>query len=197
MDRILIAGIVFLGATATVLVGSWAGQGAGVLLAAGVAGTVTVLSPFLMREGRVRPAMEAVDGWREVAIEMARSRRHRRSLAVIRLEGAAAGPPFRIEVNELRRRLRVVDHIWRGGDDLFLLLPEADAPTVTALEARLRAELPDVEVRVRAAVFPNDGVTVGSLRRRLSTISTPATDGQGLGERLPWPSNVSSGDQAS
>ena len=194
----IIAAVVFLCATASVLVGSWAGQLAGMLLAGVLAVTVSVLTPLLLRTAAGGPAMEAVHGWRNVAIEMARSRRHQHSLALIRIEGGAAGSASRMDDAELRRRLRVVDEIWRQDDDLFVLLPEADALTVSALEARLRAELPGVVERVHTAVFPDDGITVGSLRSRLMAGgSPPPIDGQGGLEPLPWQPKTSSREQAS
>lgn len=198
MQRILIATIVFLGATGIMLIGSSAGQLAGMLVAVALAVTVSALSPRLLRTRPAQPAMASAEGWRHVAIEMARSRRHRHSMAVIRVEGSGTAPASRIDETELRPRLRVVDQLLRMDDDLYVLLPQADAGTVRALEARLRADLPGVAVRIRAAIFPDDGITIGSLRRRLMTSETPAAmDGQSGAALVPWRSNASSSEQAS
>lgn len=174
MERMLIAVLVFLGATASALVGSWAGPLAGMLLAAAVAATMLLVSPLLTRTRSGRSDAEAVNGWRNVAIELARSRRHRRSLAVMRIVGAGTDPSSRAKVTELRRRLRVVDQLWAQGNDLYVLLPEANASTAGALEVRLRAELLGMIGHVRLAVFPDYGITVGSLRRRLMESGTSA-----------------------
>ena len=198
MQRILIAAVVFLGATGIMLIGSSAGQLAGMLVAVALAVTVSVLSPRLLRTGPAQPAMAAAEGWRHVAIEMARSRRHRHSMAVIRVEGSGTEPASGIVETELRPRLRVVDQLLRMDDGLYVLLPQADAGTVRALEARLRADLPGVAVRIRAAVFPDDGITIGSLRRRLMTTRAPASiDGQSGSALVPWHPNASSSEQAS
>ena len=73
----------------------------------------------------------------------------------------------------IRRGLRATDVTWTSGRNLYVLLPEADATTIVCLEARLREEGLQADLRSRAVVFPHDGVTVGALREALESGTRP------------------------
>jgi two-component system response regulator AtoC len=95
-------------------------------------------------------------------VEVDRSLRCHRPLtiAMLRVTGAAAASDGALErlVAATRRMDLVADY---GGEDLALVLPEADAAEVERLAAAARG--PGVEVQAGVAVFPRDGDNPGAL----------------------------------
>jgi hypothetical protein len=169
--RLLLAGIVFVGAVIVLLLGTSGAVIPAVVVAAGTA--LLVMAASTMTQGDAASRGD-VDGWRQVAVEIARARRHNRSLAMLRVEdgpSGAAGQPTMTDA--IRRGLRATDVAWTAASNLYVLLPEADATTITGLEARLGEEGIHVDLRSRAVVFPHDGVTVGSLREALESGARP------------------------
>jgi len=119
--------------------------------------------------------------------ELDRSRRHRRSFALLRLSlasGAAATAPASSSdaddqmLSLVGASLRVTDRAWRDGNDVIVLLPEAGRATAVDLAARLESLAPGrFASGVGIAVFPEDGLTSGAL--------VDALDRDGRGESVP------------
>ncbi len=169
--KLLLAGIVFVGAVAVLLLGTSGAVLPAVAVAAGTAILARASSSTAQDDAASRGD---ADGWRQVAVEIARARRHNRSLAMLRVEDGPASASGQPTVTEaIRAGLRATDVAWTAGSNLYVLLPEADATTITGLEARLQEEGFQVDLRSRAVVFPHDGVTVGSLREALESGTRP------------------------
>ena len=115
--------------------------------------------------------------------ELDRSRRHRRSFALLRLSlapGASTSAPTTSDdaddqmLGLVGASLRITDHAWRDGNDVIVLLPEAGRATAADLAARLESLAPGRFARhVGIAVFPEDGLTSGAL------VDTLSRDGRG------------------
>jgi two-component system, NtrC family, response regulator AtoC len=96
--------------------------------------------------------------------EVERARRYGRMLALVMLR--VTGPTETVEphlancVRTLRRMDLLADY---GGDELGLLLPEADHAAVDAVLARIGETPPLVTVTSGAAIFPRDGASAGEL----------------------------------
>jgi hypothetical protein len=107
--------------------------------------------------------------------EIARSRRHNRSFAVVRLPWAAppsAGVPLvslstNRQVATLRAQVRFVDHVWSEPDGLYILMPESEIEQVRMFLARLETGLGPEAIDARTAIFPKDGPTEEAIRKRL------------------------------
>ena len=94
-----------------------------------------------------------------VARELYRSRRYGRHLALV---GAPAVGPEALET--LAFSLRMLDRVWTGGDQVYVLLPEADRAEAEGLLRRLAGEETMLEVeRAQVAVFPDDALTSEAL----------------------------------
>ncbi len=100
--------------------------------------------------------------WPEVHVELARSRRHRRPMAILRFP-IEAGPEV---VDRVTQRLRRFDRAWVAHGDLIVLLPETDRAAAERLVARV-ASLVDAHAPAGVAVFPEDGATSATLMARL------------------------------
>jgi hypothetical protein len=119
--------------------------------------------------------------------ELDRSRRHRRSFALLRLSlasgAATTGPAAPDDVDGqmlslVGASLRLTDRAWRAGNDVVVLLPEAGRETAADLAARLERLAPGRFVPPAGiAVFPEDGLTSGAL--------VDALDRDATGESMP------------
>jgi hypothetical protein len=119
--------------------------------------------------------------------ELDRSRRHRRSFALLRLSlapGAATAAATTSDdadgqmLSLVGASLRLTDRAWRDGNDVIVLLPEAGRTTAADLAARLETLAPGrFAQRIGIAVFPEDGLTSGAL--------VDALDRDSRGESVP------------
>jgi hypothetical protein len=119
--------------------------------------------------------------------ELDRSRRHRRSFALLRLSlapGVATSAATSSDdadgqmLSLVGASLRLTDRAWRDGNDVIVLLPEAGRATAADLAARLESLSPGrFAQRVGIAVFPEDGLTSGAL--------VDALDRNSRGESVP------------
>lgn len=108
-------------------------------------------------------------GWRELARELDRARRHERPLTIIRLGPAAeAGFDPEEREQELSRHLRSIDRTWLDGETLYIVLPETDRVAGEAMLARIRRLGPNWGHGLAMAVFPEDGITTAALLSALS-----------------------------
>lgn len=117
-----------------------------------------------------RMAEQPDDPWLAVEQELERSRRHRRSFALVRISGT--GEDVRPAVAS---RLRRIDRIWWSGGHLFVLLPECGHRAADAFVARLLGMHPHFSgtARVNVAAFPEDALTSGALLAALDVASAP------------------------
>jgi len=103
---------------------------------------------------------EAAEFEERLAAEVDRSQRFRRALAVVMLRLAGADDAIDAAVERIARAVRAMDLVADyGGDELAIILPEADggaaADTARALAAAARAV--GVAVHAGAAAYPIDG----------------------------------------
>ncbi len=122
--------------------------------------------------------------WPEIHVELARSRRHHRPMAILRFP-IDADPDV---VDRLTQRLRRFDRAWVAHGDLIVLLPETDRPAAERLAARV-ASLVDAHAPAGLAVFPEDGATSSTLMARLygaPAVPPARTTVDGADADLPW-----------
>lgn len=115
---------------------------------------------------------------KDVAREVDRARRGGRPLTLARFplrDAAMAG--IRLSDKHLdlvQRTLRTVDRIWLDREDLYVLMPESDRNSAEIGLLRLRTRLSALGGIVPSvAVFPDDGVTMGSLATALGLRDRP------------------------
>lgn len=174
--------------TATIIVWSILLIGSGYALGIGAPGialpasaAALLLLPLILRT----PASHASVGRRvaertlgnALQSEIARSRRHNRSFAVLRLPLGSSPPtgavpldarPTNIGEASLRAKVRVVDHVWSEQDALYVLLPESGAQGLRMFLARLELTLSaDGLLGARTAIYPDDGPTEGAILQHL------------------------------
>jgi hypothetical protein len=128
--------------------------------------------------------MSGVSAWTTLHAELARSRRYRRTFALVQVDLVPASTPTRRRRQSRRSRaadlvsngFRTTDVAWSDGRRLMLLLPECGRREARCLLARMARELgPAVDVPgARIAVFPDDGVTSGALLARVNGDAPPA-----------------------
>jgi hypothetical protein len=122
-----------------------------------------------------------------VAAELRRSRRYARNFAVVRLaetdpvghhsENGSVSTRWLTAAASLGQRIRCTDRIGLSSDGaIYAILPEADRSAVEGLIARVMGELPGLrgQLRVSAAIFPQDGSTVAALLA--AVMGAPAID---------------------
>jgi hypothetical protein len=92
------------------------------------------------------------------AVELYRSRRHGRNLAVV-------GIPSDADLRAVHHELRIVDQLLIQDEQAFLILSESDRAGARALLARLQrcGAVPDALTRSRVAIFPEDALTCETL----------------------------------
>ncbi len=108
---------------------------------------------------------DAESGWAEFQRELARARRFDRPFATIRVplgEPVDEGRLVTIR-NALAANARRIDRIWIDDADLLVLLPETSRAAAAAVMDRITALVPEMESRPTLAVFPENGITSGSL----------------------------------
>jgi hypothetical protein len=136
----------------------------------------------------------AESGWAYLRTELARSRRHDRSFALIGIPDEVWFPPSsgtaeRDDVAlavaaDIQRFLRRPDRAWVDGSRLYIVLTDSDRERGLAFLARVRVAMPELfgDDRVRLVVFPDDGITSDALLAGLDgqpekadSEATPAT----------------------
>jgi hypothetical protein len=134
-------------------------------LAVFVVGTLAALQPDAGR----RSLVEAV-GWERFDLELERSRRHERPMALLRISRdprsrEATGTPHAAEIREA---VRILDVVWSDGAHVFVLMPETDQAALSRAIGRILARLPSIGLDgMRVALYPEDGLTSGALIARL------------------------------
>ena len=161
-----------------------------VLATAAVAATISL---FRRTQARALPPGLAIDGWRELARELERSRRHERPFAVIRLPapGRDTNESAAWCVNTIERlqpTIRQLDTIWASGGAVWLLMPESSNGEADQLLARIARIHHEARLAEAASVasFPVDAITGTGIRRLLEerraapigeTLTPPAAGG--------------------
>jgi hypothetical protein len=161
-------------------------------VAAGVLGAVFMAT--VVRSGRPADSSflirQSEAGWAALHAELARSRRHDRRFAVLRIPESVWATPGgshdAVMEDGLRAAgavhalLRRPDRAWIDGTDLNVLVTDCDRQQAWSFLRRARASLPQLfaDERVQLAVFPEDGVTLGTLLES----RTPSADGLTLVE---------------
>jgi hypothetical protein len=114
------------------------------------------------RPAEMRESGNAGDLLRALQLEIYRSRRSGRRLALIGLQPPAGSS------NGISHAIRAIDHARVVDGRLYLLLPETDRRAAYALVARIEAlfEAP-LEGGFEVAVFPEDALTAEALVARV------------------------------
>ena len=160
-----------------------------------VAGLAVALTITLLRS--TAPAIrlaaatsEPADGWGEFHRELNRARRFDRPFGIVRFVGVGRGQSterhLRDQVASLGRRM---DRVWLDGGDLFVLMPESDAPAVETAVARVRYRIGVALDEVITATFPANGITSGSL---IGCLYQGDASPVAIGALTPVPSTVTS-----
>jgi len=120
---------------------------------------------------RARGADEAArDRFR---IELERSRRHERPLSLVRISptprsGEWDVPP--VGATEVREAVRTIDAVWSEHGHVYVLMPETERIALARAASRMLVRLPGLSAGdLRAAVYPEDGLTSGALFLRLES----------------------------
>jgi hypothetical protein len=100
----------------------------------------------------------------ELELELQRSRRFGRPMALVRFRPGAAATEAAARVAGTGRQ---VDRVWTIGPDILVLLPESGPSQAQAYVARLTRSLPALAEPPRVATFPNDGLTLSALAAEL------------------------------
>jgi hypothetical protein len=153
-------------------VASWpVSMAAGALVAVALAGAIRRRT--FTDTGTLIRQSEA--GWAALHAELARSRRHDRRFAILTIpkdvwsapgntseEGIQVGLRAAADVHTLLRR---PDRAWTDGSTFHVLLTDCDRQQAWAFLQRARAGMPHLfaDERVRLAIFPDDGITLGGL----------------------------------
>ncbi len=143
------------------------------------------------RAVRMSSASSTEAGWADVHREIARSRRHERSMAIIRLPGEA-GSDASARAASIAPFLRRIDRTWADQGEVNVLLPETDREAAELLIERLRARQPDaIGVGPAIATFPTDGLTSGALLAALYGTPLPSVAVPvGVGRPTDLPADV-------
>ena len=139
-------------------------------LAASVMGSAFVAAVIAVSRPRPAPSELVslhVDGdvWSAFERELARARRYKRSLALIRGPipgGTRLTPPHEL-LTRVGESLRAVDTVWVQDEALWLLIPEADHEVAARVAERLAATDAIQPEAIRIASFPLDALTAGAL----------------------------------
>lgn len=141
-----------------------------VYIAMVVLAVVVVVLALAVRHRRRRAGRPVHVDWTPVLAELERARRYDHGVALLQLLGG----DLRVEGRSLRSRdhaeaglvLRRTDTAWGDPGRVQVLVPEVTPWQLDGMLGRLRGQLgPAVEVR--AACFPDDGLTLGALVRAL------------------------------
>lgn len=147
------------------------------LLAVLAVGALTQVRPRTGSDGAAE-----VTGFGELSDELERSRRHERPLGLVRIARQPRQERQRLaplDPSLVAGTARCVDRVWADRRYVYLLLPECGGDAVRGAVARvvgrLRDELPPGAVR--AAIYPEDGLTLGALLQRLDQPEASALQG--------------------
>jgi len=116
--------------------------------------------------------------------ELDRARRHRRHLALARLEPAAGVELLEPVLETIRTSIRGADQAWPDGSGVVVLMPDTDRAGAEATLERAQHLLRDVH-RGGIVVFPEDGLTTGALLARLDSDRMPPVSMPGAIIDLP------------
>lgn len=166
-----------------------------VLFVAGTTGLILLVLLFLRTKAPATARVEhaAGQGWEHFRRELKRSRRQEYPLALIRLPVNGESSTGRERVAERERvaaavakMLRVTDHVWLDGKDVYALLTDTHREMAVMLMDRLHRAVPDGPTwdSARLAAFPGDGVTAGKLLNTLHA-PEPTTAAEGMGALEP------------
>lgn len=172
----LLAGVILAALIQSSGAGDWL-----LSVAAGAVGALAVAGVVWTRGGYgMTTAMRHAEvGWSALHSELARSRRHDRSFVLIAIpeevwstpeadhsERAVHGLSAAVSLHAL---LRTPDRAWTDGALFHVLLTECDREQADSFLSRARDQLPHLfpADKVRLAVFPKDGITVGALLAEL------------------------------
>jgi hypothetical protein len=141
------------------------------LWAAALAGGALLVLFFTAPEARADEGERAVEsareaGWAEFRRELRRSRRASRSMTLLRIPGDASSDATSLatRAHRLAGHLRLVDRVWVDDGSCYVLLPESTRDAAATLLQRIGASEPTlVAAEVRAATFPEDGLTSGAI----------------------------------
>jgi hypothetical protein len=168
----LLAGLVALAALTWQEVASWP-----VAMAAGALGAVALAGSMRRRTFSDTGALirQSEAGWAALHAELARSRRHDRRFAIVTIPNAALSAPGSTSEEGLQAGLRAAadvhtllrrpDRAWTDGSTFHVLLTDCDRQQAWAFLQRARAGMPQLfaDARLRLAIFPDDGTTLGAL----------------------------------
>lgn len=165
-------------------------------LAAGALGALVLAGAIWIRGGyslSQRPDY-AESGWSALHSELARSRRHERQFALIGIPADVWSSPS-ADLTErtalglsvaasLHAVLRTPDRAWLDGSSLHVLLTDCDRSQAEAFLQRARSRMPQLFPvdRVKLAVFPDHGITVGAL---LAVLQQADPEQNAEGQRAP------------
>ena len=127
--------------------------------------TVTLAA---LRPSVGRTASSDAVGWERFHLELERSRRHERPLALLRIDGASATGDHAapaVDPDAFREVVRVLD-----GIHVYVLMPEIDRLALGPAIGRILTRLPAIGLEsMRVALYPDDGLTSGALVARLES----------------------------
>lgn len=146
-------------------VGLWAAAlGGGALL------LIFILSPAKITLPDETPSTTVNESaWAEFRRELRRSRRGARPLTLLRMPGPELLTLADLVELEARSRrltghLRLVDRAWVDDGSIYILLPESPREAAEIMLGRIRTADPKLLTDdIRAATFPDDGLTSGAL----------------------------------
>ncbi len=135
-------------------------------------GTVTAVLAATSAARGQRPLATVSELEDRLEIETERARRYGRHLGLLMLRVTGPGELVDAHVQAIVRSLRRMDLLADyGGDELALLLPEADRPAIDSVLGRVRAAPDGVHVECGSVAFPTDqtsaGEMIGHARARL------------------------------
>lgn len=174
-------------------VSPWAAFIVAILLA--IAAVGATIATLRHSQGRQAHPGLTIDGWREVARELERSRRHERPFTVIRSPVGDRDPDASTAwcvdmLQRLQPTIRQLDTIWASGDAVWLLMPESSRSEAEQLLARIARIDPGAGLAESASMasFPEDAITGTGIRRLLEErraapigdMLTPPAAGGGL-----------------
>jgi two-component system, NtrC family, response regulator AtoC len=127
-------------------------------------GTVTAVLAATSAVRGQRPLATVTELEERLDIETERARRYGRNLGLLMLRITGPGELVESHVQAIVRSLRRMDLLADyGGDELALLLPEADRAALDAVLARVRSAPKGVDVECGSVAFPTDQTSVGEM----------------------------------
>jgi hypothetical protein len=159
-----------------VATGDGLGQLAGLALACG--GVVGATLAARVSGGMAGPEIETLED--ALASELDRARRHRHSLALVRIarsspSGRTGGGHADAWSARPAAAVRAADRLWAVDDGLVALLPETTLDGAELAAGRLLDEAGRDDDQIAIAVFPEDGLTGGALLAHLETTRQPTS----------------------